>query len=100
MSSFRLTKNNEDRQLLDHAAMVGYGEIRYHDEASFYGWGNTSEPGRSMLHKKLSTVAHQRFITAIIKQKEDVYQALQTFLVKKEGVGTIPELGNAAFQVR
>ena len=86
-------------QLLDHAAMVGYGEIRYYDEATFYGWGNTSEPGRSMLHNELSTVAHQRFITAIIKRKEDVYQALQTFLAKKEGMESAPELGNAAFQV-
>jgi uncharacterized protein len=86
-------------QLLDHAAMVGYGEIRYYDEATFYGWGNMSEPGRSLLHNELSTVAHQRFITAIIKRKEDVYQALQTFLAKKEGIENAPELGNAAFQV-
>ncbi len=78
--------------------MVGYGEIRYHDEASFYGWGNTSEPGRSMLHKKLSTVAHQRFITAIIKQKEDVYQALQTFLVKKEGAEVPPNWATLPFR--
>ncbi len=83
-------------QLLDHAAMVGYGEIRYDDEASFYGWGNAHETGWSTLHKELSTVAHQRFITVTIKRKEDVYQALQTFLARKDGVGSTPELGNAA----
>ena len=24
--------------LLQHCSMVGYGEIRYRDDASFYGW--------------------------------------------------------------
>jgi sporulation protein YhbH len=86
-------------QLLDHAAMVGYGEIRYHDEATFYGWGNSNDTSWSTLHKELSTIAQPRFITVIIKRKEDVYQALQTFLARKEGVGSTPELGNAAFQV-
>jgi len=85
-------------QLLDHTAMVGYGEIRYHDEASFYGWANSYNPTWSTLHKELSTIAHQRFITVAIKQKEDVYRALQTFLVRKEGVGMTPELGNAAWR--
>jgi hypothetical protein len=85
-------------QLLDHTAMVGYGEIRYHDEASFYGWANSYNPTWSTLHKELSTIAHQRFITVAIKQKEDVYRALQTFLVRKERVGMTPELGNAAWR--
>jgi uncharacterized sporulation protein YeaH/YhbH (DUF444 family) len=57
-------------QLLDHAAVVGYGEIRYRAPAIYH-------------HR------HQ----------EDVYQALQTLLVKKEGMGSSPVLGNAAFQV-
>jgi uncharacterized protein len=86
-------------QLLDHAAMIGYGEIRYHDEASFYGWGHTSDQTWSTLQKELSTIEHQRFITAIIKRKEDVYQVLQAFLVKKDGMGSPPELGNAALQI-
>jgi hypothetical protein len=38
-------------------------------------------------------------MTVTIKRKEDVYQALQTFLVRKEGAGTAPDLGNGAFQV-
>ena len=79
--------------------MVGYGEIRYHDEATFYSWGHSNDTSWSTLHKELSTIAQPRFITVIIKRKEDVYQALQTFLARKEGVGSTPELGNAAFQV-
>ncbi|HSF31886.1 MAG TPA: DUF444 family protein, partial [Candidatus Tectomicrobia bacterium] len=86
------------RQLLDHTTMVGYGEIRYQDAASFYGWNNAYNPPWSTLHQALSTIAHPRFITAAIKQKEDVYQALQTFLVRKEAVGMSPELGNAALR--
>jgi uncharacterized protein len=86
-------------QLLAHTAMVGYGEIRYRDEATFYGWGQTSDQTWSTLQKELSSIDHPRFITAIIKQKEDVYQVLQTFLIKKEGTGGPPERGNSAFQV-
>jgi sporulation protein YhbH len=67
-------------QLLDHTAMVGYGEIRYRDEATFYGWVKSFNPAWSTLHKELGAIAHPRFITVAIKQKEDVYQALQTFL--------------------
>ena len=85
-------------QLLDHTAMVGYGEIRYQNEASFYGWANASNPAWSTLHKELSGLAHQRFITVAIHHKEDVYRALQTFLVRKEGAVSPPELGNAALQ--
>jgi sporulation protein YhbH len=86
-------------QLLEHTAMVGYGEIRYYDGATFYGWSHTFEPGWSTLHKELSAIAQPRFMTVTIKRREDVYQALQTFLVRKEGAGTAPDLGNAAFQV-
>jgi uncharacterized protein len=86
------------RQLLEHTTMVGYGEIRYQDEASFYGWANSYNPSWSTLHQELSTIAHQRFMTVAIKQKEDVYQALQTFLARKEPGGTSPELGNAAMR--
>jgi len=59
-------------QLLDHVAMIGYGEIRYHDEASFYGWGRSSTMDWSTLYKELSTIEHSRFITATITRKEDV----------------------------
>ena len=77
-------------QLLEQTTMVGYGEIRYRDEATFYGWGQTSEQIWSTLQKELSTIVHPRFITAIIKQKEDVYQTLQSFLGKNDGMGNTP----------
>jgi uncharacterized protein len=79
-------------QLLEHTAMVGYGEIRYRDEATFYGWVQSFNPAWSTLHKELSTIAHPRFITIAIKQKEDVYQALQTFFGKRdvEGATAVP----------
>jgi sporulation protein YhbH len=77
-------------QLLDHTAMIGYGEIRYRDEATFYGWVKSFNPAWSTLHKELSAIAHPRFVTVAIKQKEDVYQALETFLGKREGVDATP----------
>src|SRR5918992_1086059 len=77
-------------QLLDHTAMVGYGEIRYRDEATFYGWVKSFNPAWSTLHKDLSAIAHPRFVTVFIKQKEDVYQALQTFFGKRVGADTAP----------
>jgi uncharacterized sporulation protein YeaH/YhbH (DUF444 family) len=83
-------------QLLAHTAMVGYGEIRYRDEATFYGWANSYYPAWSTLHKELSAIAHPRFITVAIKQKADVYQALQAFLARKDGLGISADLGNAA----
>jgi len=72
-------------QLLAHTTMVGYGEIRYRDEATFYGWVKSFNPAWSTLHKELSAIVHPRFITIAIKQKEDVYQALQTFFGKRDG---------------
>jgi len=44
-------------------------------------------PAWSTLHKELSSIEHPRFVTVAIKQKEDVYQALQTFLTKRDGAG-------------
>ena len=77
-------------QLLDHTAMVGYGEIRYRDEATFYGWVKSFNPAWSTLHKELSGITHPRFVTTAIKQKEDVYQALQAFFGKREGASAAP----------
>jgi hypothetical protein len=83
-------------QLLEHATMLGYGEIRYQDDATFYGCANAYNPAWSTLHRELSMIAHQRFMTVAIKQKADVYQALQTFLARKEAGEISPEVGNAA----
>jgi len=77
-------------QLLEHTTMLGYGEIRYRDEATFYGWVKSFNPAWSTLHKDLSAIAHPRFVTVFIKQKEDVYQALQTFLGRREGADATP----------
>jgi sporulation protein YhbH len=77
-------------QLLAHTTMVGYGEIRYRDEASFYGWVPSFNPTWSTLHTELSTLVHPRFITIAIKQKEDVYLALQSFLGKKDAMRNTP----------
>jgi len=77
-------------QLLDHTAMVGYGEIRYRDEATFYGWVKSFNPAWSTLHKELSGITHPRFVTTAIKQKEDVYQALQAFFGRREGANAAP----------
>ena len=81
-------------QLLDHVAMIGYGEIHYQDESTFYGWGTSFNSAWSTLHKELSTIAHPRFNTVAIKQKADVYQALQTFLGRREGAGSLSEPGH------
>lgn len=70
--------------LLNHTTMVGYGEIKYKDEATFYGWGRSYQPSWSTLHQEFESIKHQRFITAAIKQKEDVYEALKKFLGRKE----------------
>jgi uncharacterized protein len=85
-------------QLLEHTTMLGYGEIRYQDEASFYGWAHASDGAWSTLHQELSTIAHPRFIAVAIKQKADVYRALQTFLARREAGGISPELGNTALR--
>ena len=81
-------------QLLDHVAMIGYGEIHYQDESTFYGWGTSFNAAWSTLHTELSTIAHPRFNTVAIKQKADVYQALQTFLGRHEGAGSHSEPGH------
>jgi hypothetical protein len=77
-------------QLLAHTTMLGYGEIRYRDEATFYGWVKSFNPAWSTLHKELSAIAHPRFVTIAIKQKEDVYQALEAFFGKREGAEAAP----------
>jgi uncharacterized protein len=81
-------------QLLDHVAMIGYGEIHYQDESTFYGWGTSFNTAWSTLHTELSTISHPRFNTVAIKQKGDVYQALQTFLGRRDGAGSLSEPGH------
>jgi uncharacterized sporulation protein YeaH/YhbH (DUF444 family) len=63
-------------QLLEYCTAVGYGEI---DINGFYG--NSFASGWSTLHKEFeNNIKHQRFITASIQKKEDVYNCLKQFL--------------------
>ena len=60
--------------------MVGYGEIRYKDEASFYGWIKGVDPSWSTLYRTFDALKHQRFITSVITKKEQVFDTLKKFL--------------------
>lgn len=71
-------------KLLDMCAMVGYGEIRYKDDASFYGWIGPGMPAPSTLQIKLRAILHPRLVTAIIANKLELYQVLEGFLNKPE----------------
>ncbi len=71
-------------QLLGLCSMVGYGEIRYRDDASFYGWMGTSAPTLSSLQHKLQEITHPRLMVATITHKEELYKVLQSFLKKPD----------------
>jgi hypothetical protein len=70
--------------LLTQCAMVGYGEIRYRDDASFYGWMGQTTPTPSSLQSALGEIAHPRLLSVTITHKEELYQVLQTFLQPME----------------
>jgi uncharacterized sporulation protein YeaH/YhbH (DUF444 family) len=58
--------------LLQECAMVAYGEIP---------WSGTAEYPYSTLLKAFLTITHERFMTTRLRSKEDVYGALQRFLM-------------------
>ena len=70
--------------LLGQCAMVGYGEIRYGDDASFYGWLNQGASRPSSLQGVFSEIKDPRFLSVTIANKEEVYQVLQSFLQPRE----------------
>ena len=70
--------------LLQHCAMVGYGEIRYGDDASFFGWIGQTAYTPSSLQKALQEIDHARFLSVTITHKEELYQVLQSFLQPRE----------------
>jgi uncharacterized protein len=70
--------------LLTHCRMVGYGEIRYRDDASFYGWLGQSTAAPSSLQHALQQITHPQFLSVTINHKEDLYQVLQKFLQPRE----------------
>jgi hypothetical protein len=63
--------------------MVGYGEIRYRDDASFYGWWGDQLP--SALQYALQGIVHPRLLSVTIAHQEELFQVLQTFLQPREG---------------
>ena len=71
-------------QLLVECSAVGYGEIRYMDDASFYGWIGTTNPELSSLQHKLEEIKHPHLMIATISGKQDIYKVLHQFLPKPE----------------
>jgi hypothetical protein len=76
-------------EFLAHCRMVGYGEIRYHDDASFYGRiGQTTLPPSSLQYT-FEGITHPHFVSTTLARKEDLYPALQLFLQPdKQGTPT------------
>ena len=70
--------------LLKHCSMVGYGEIRYRDDASFYGWIGQTHSAPSSLQYALQGITHPRLLSVTITHKEELLQVLQTFLQPRE----------------
>lgn len=67
---------NAVKELLEICTAVGYGEI---DSGGF--WGTKTNWKMSTLHEDLKkNIDHPRFLTTIIKRKEDVYDCLKQFL--------------------
>jgi uncharacterized protein len=71
-------------ELLQHCQMVGYGEIRYRDDASFYGWIGQTSAGPSSLQSALSRLNQPHFLSVTISNKAEIFQVLQTFLQPRE----------------
>lgn len=72
--------------LLPQCSMVGYGEIRYRDDASFYGWIGQAGHAPSSLQQALQAITDRHFLSVTITHKEELYQVLQTFLQPREQV--------------
>lgn len=70
--------------LLAHCCMVGYGEIRYRDEASFYGASSPTAWSPSSLQGVLQGITHPRFLSVAISDRAELLQVLQTFLQPRE----------------
>jgi sporulation protein YhbH len=70
--------------LLAHCRMIGYGEIRYRDDASFYGWIGGSASAPSSLQYVLQGITHPRFLSVTITHKDGLFQVLQTLLQPRE----------------
>jgi sporulation protein YhbH len=73
-------------ELLTYCRMVGYGEIRYRDDASFYGWIGQAASAPSSLQYALQGITHPRLLSVTITHKEELFQVLQKFLQPRETV--------------
>ena len=71
-------------ELLQYCRMVGYGEIRYRDDASFYGWIGQTTSAPSSLQYALQGITHPRLLSVTITHKEELLQVLQKFLQPRE----------------
>jgi sporulation protein YhbH len=71
-------------ELLQYCRMVGYGEIRYRDDASFYGWIGQAASAPSSLQYALQGITHPRLLSVTITHKEELFQVLQMFLQPRE----------------
>ena len=76
------------KELLEHARMVGCGEISYRDWEGFYYSHPSLGRARSPLFEALSKIQHPHFLQVTIEKREDVHAALTAFL--KEHGGTTP----------
>ena len=72
------------QDLLVHCNMVGYGEIQYQDDTSFYGWRNQMEIAQSTLQHALKAIDHKRLLSVTITNKEELYPVLQNFFHQRE----------------
>ena len=78
------------KELIPQCSMVGYGEIVYRDDASFYGWMGGPTATFSTLQTKLDEIhkdkieRNERLVIAKINHKEQLYDVLQQFLSPKE----------------
>ncbi|TSC61493.1 MAG: hypothetical protein G01um101448_882 [Parcubacteria group bacterium Gr01-1014_48] len=81
LPSDNLTCKTLIETLLGHCNMVGYGEIRYGDDSSFYGWiGQTSYTPPSSLQGILKEIKHPRLVVATITNKDELHPTLIKFL--------------------
>ena len=70
--------------LTEGVTALGYGEIRYKDDASFYGWMGPTATPLSSLQVALKEIIHPRLMIATLTTKEDLFKTLQQFLQKQE----------------
>jgi len=70
--------------LLHYCRMVGYGEIRYRDDAGFYGWIGQAVSAPSSLQDALQGITHPHLLSVTITHKEELFPVLQKFLQPRE----------------